>query len=97
MNNSNIQYESIVRAKLIEHAFPSSQIDAITQKLIAICDEQGINILQFMDEYVLEHADALKRSVSRELAGTSRGTSFTTTRYEQPKTGKFIRRQIIYR
>lgn len=94
---NNIQYWSIVKAKLIKYDFPMSQIDAITQQLISICDEQNINVLQFVDEYVLEHVDALKRSVSRELAGESKGTSFTTTRYEKPRVKKNIKRQIIDR
>lgn len=85
----------MVKSRLQELDFPETDIDAVSQKLIQIADEQNINVMEFIDDYVAKNVDSLRRSISRELAGFSEGSFFTTTRYGKPKTSKFIKRQII--
>ncbi len=92
---NNVKYIQQVKSRLIEMDFPPHELDALTQRLVAIADEQQINVMNFIDEYVVNNIDELRRALSRDLAVHSKGTFFTTTRYGKTKPSKFIRRQII--
>lgn len=93
--SQNMQYIQLVQSKLVEMDFPRHEIDALAQRLVLVADEQGFNVISFIDDYIANNIDELRRMISRDLAAHSKGTFFTTTRYGKPKPSKFIRRQIL--
>lgn len=94
---SNVKYQSLISAKLLNLGFPRSEIDALTAETIRICDSKHINALDFLENDVRGNESELMRYISRQLESLSSGTSFTTTRHDSVRAHKVIRRQIIDR
>lgn len=90
---SNIRYEDLIRSKLMQYGYPSNQIDSLTNQVIMVADDNGVDALAFLESKNGE----LSRDFMRELLAFGKGTYFTTTRTMSPKPNKFIRRQIINR
>lgn len=95
---SNIQYHDIIKSKLSQAGYPSSLLDSLTNQIIRIAENYGVNALTLLEELNRKKVDLKSSKLLNNVAPqNSKGTYFTTFRHSEPKTSKLLSRQIIIR
>lgn len=91
---NNIQYEALLRAKLIELGIDSMYLDAYIDNIIKTANATNINIMQLIEDGITKEMLA-SPSFNNMLNEVRKNTSFIHLRKYNPEPNYFIKRNII--
>lgn len=95
---ANIQYNEIIKSTLGKAGYSDALLDALTEQIITIADQKGVNALNLLGEMVENNIDLKKsKDFIKNIPQTTNGMSYTTFRHSNPKSNRFVERQIIIR